>query len=63
MSQIKKFIDRVANAEVRQLREVMMPLSEAKELRDEVMKMLLDQREQKGNTPEVIEVVMTGGKW
>jgi hypothetical protein len=63
MSQIKKFIDRVANAEVRQLREVMMPLSEAKELRDEVMKMLLDQREQKGNTTEVIEVVMNGGKW
>ena len=63
MSQIKKFIDRVANAEVRQLREVMMPMSEAKELRDEIMKIVLDQREQKGNSTEVIEVVMNGGKW
>lgn len=63
MSQIKKFVDRVANAEARELREVLIPLSDAKELRDEITKILLDQREQKGNSNEVIEVVMNGGKW
>lgn len=63
MSQIKKFIDRVANAEARQMRELLIPMSDAKELRDEVMKLVLDQRDQKGNSQETIEVVMNGGKW
>lgn len=63
MSQIKKFIDKVANAEGRQTREVLLPISDAKELRDEIMKLLLDQREQGNNSNETITVVMNGGKW
>jgi hypothetical protein len=62
MSQIKKFIDRVANAEGRQLREVLMPITEAKELRDEVMKLILD-KQQKPQSDEVVEIVVNGGKW
>jgi len=62
MSQIKKFIDRVANAEGRQLREVLMPIAEAKELRDEVMKLILD-KQQKPQSDEVVEIVVNGGKW
>lgn len=62
MSQIKKFIDRVASAEGRQTRELLMPVSEAKELRDEIMKLLLDKKDQTNNT-EPIQVVMSGGKW
>lgn len=62
MSQIKKFIDRVASAEGRQSRELLMPITEAKELRDEIMKLLLDKKDQTSNT-EPIQVVMSGGKW
>ena len=62
MSQIKKFIDKVANAEGRQMREVLMPINDAKELRDEVMKLLVDKKDQANNT-EPIQVVMSGGKW
>ncbi len=62
MSNIKKFIDKIVTAEGRQAREVIMTLNDAKELRDEITKILLDQRE---NTkePEIIQVVMSGGKW
>lgn len=60
MSQIKKFIDRVANSEGRQLRDVIMPLNDAKELRDEIAKLLVDQQTTK---PDVIEVVAKGDKW
>lgn len=61
MNHIKKFIDRIAMAEARNVREVIMPLQEAKELRDELTKVLLDQRSNKPE--EVIEVVMQGGKF
>jgi hypothetical protein len=62
MSQIKKFIDRVASAEGRQSRELLMPITEAKELRDEIMKLLLDKKDHASNT-EPVQVVMSGGKW
>jgi len=62
MSQIKKFIDKVANTEGRGAREVTMPITDARELRDEIMKLVLDQKG-KSNNEEVITVVMSGGKW
>jgi len=61
MNHIKKFIDRIAMAEARNVREVIMPLQEAKELRDEFTKVLLDQRSNKPE--EVVEVVMRGGSF
>ena len=60
MSQIKKFIDKVAMAEGRQSREVLMSLADAKELRDEIARLLIDKFNQ-GN--DATEVVMNGGKW
>jgi len=60
MSQIKKFIDRVAMAEGRQSREVLMSLADAKELRDEITRLLVDKINQNNDTTEV---VMNGGKW
>jgi hypothetical protein len=62
MSNIKKFIDKIVTAEGRQAREVVMTLNDAKELRDELLKILLDQRENV-KEPETIKVVMSGGKW
>jgi hypothetical protein len=62
MTNIKKFIDKIVTAEGRQAREVIMTLNDAKELRDELLKILLDQRENV-KEPETIQVVMSGGKW
>lgn len=62
MSQIKKFIDKVASAEARQSRELLIPITDAKEMRDEIMVLLLDQRGQNNKTEDVT-VVMNGGKW
>jgi hypothetical protein len=62
MSNIKKFIDKIVTAEGRQAREVIMTLNDAKELRDELLMILLDQRENV-KEPETIQVVMSGGKW
>jgi hypothetical protein len=62
MNQIKKFIDKITVIEGRQAREVVLTLSDAKELRDEITKILLDNREY-NKEPETIKVVMQGGKW
>lgn len=62
MTNIKKFIDKIVTAEGRQAREVVMTLNDAKGLRDELLKILLDQRENV-KEPETIQVVMSGGKW
>jgi hypothetical protein len=61
MNQIKKFIDKIVVMEGRQAREIVLSMNDAKELRDEITKILLDQRE--NNQPETIKVVMSGGKW
>jgi len=62
MSQIKKFVDKVANCEARQVRELLIPVNDAKELRDEILKLLVDKNDSKPNN-EVIEVVVSGRKW
>jgi len=61
MTNIKKFIDRVAIADGKQSREVSMLLSDAKALRDEIMKLIIDNQQK--NSSEVVEVVMQGGKF
>jgi hypothetical protein len=62
MNQIKKFIDKITVIEGRQAREVILTLNDAKELRDEITKILLDNREY-NKEPETIKVVMQGSKW
>ena len=58
---VKKFIDKVALAETRSSVQVVIPLPEAKQLRDEIMKIMLDQREQ--TVDHNIQVVMRGDRW
>ena len=60
---IKKFIDKITTNEARGAREIIMPMADAKSLRDEITKLLLDQKEQSPNPTEKIEVVFSGGKW
>ena len=62
MINVKKFIDKVALAETRNSVQVVLPLPEAKQLRDDIMKIMLDQREQT-NVDNNIQVVMRGERW
>lgn len=61
MINVKKFIDKVALAETRNSVQVVLPLPEAKQLRDDIMKIMLDQREQ--TVDNNIQVVMRGERW
>ena len=66
MIHIKRFIDRVANIETRQGKDVVITLSDARGLRDELAKLLVDHYEStegKKNTSEVIQVELVGGKF
>ena len=62
MTQIKKFIDRVSLADSKKQTTVVLSIDDARFLRDEVSKLLLDLHSIQKETPEpTVEVVMTGG--
>ena len=62
MIQIKKFIDRVSAMEGRQGKDVVIPLAEARMLRDELAKLIIDRYEQKKDvSDDIIQVQVTGG--
>ena len=62
MSNIKKFIDKIATMESRSAKEIILTMNDAKLLRDEITKLLLDQRDMPQNS-DTIEVVVRGNKW
>ena len=51
--------------EGRQGKDVVLPIMEARALRDEITKLLLDQRDNNNTSQkdEVIQVQVAGGKW
>ena len=61
MNHIKQLIDRVTLVERNGQQNVVIPINEARLLRDELTKLLLDMTG-KPNM-DVIRVEMTGGKW
>ena len=65
MINIKRFIDKIASMEGKQGRDVVLPISDARALRDEITKLLLDQREIKPTQQanEVVQVEIKGEKW
>lgn len=64
MINIERFIDRIASVEGRQGKDVIIPVSEAKLLRDEITKLLLENKKLSSDKKEeVIEVKMIGNKW
>jgi hypothetical protein len=65
MIHIKQFIDKIASMESRQNRDVVMSLTDARALRDEITKLIIDKHNSpKSNAPdEVINVEMKGNKW
>ena len=64
MIHIKRFIDKVSSTEGRQGKDIVIPISEARGLRDELAKLLVDRIDNaKDATPEIIQVEVVGGKF
>jgi len=64
MIHIKKFIDKVSLQEGRRSKDIVLPIEEARGLRDEIGKLLADMNDLKGKSKdEVIKVEITGGKF
>jgi len=57
LPQFKKFVDIVAKSEHKNARELLMPMNDAKALRDEIAKLLASR------TEETIDVVVSAGTW
>lgn len=66
MINIKKFIDKVGYLDSKMNKDFVMPITEARALRDEVSKLLSDLHDlqsKKSNKEEVIKVEITGGSF
>jgi len=64
MIHIKRFIDRIAHVEGRAGKDLVMPLADARALRDELSKLLADNLQLLSeHREEVIQVEVTGGKF
>jgi hypothetical protein len=68
MIQIKRFVDKVSLVESKQGKDVVLPISEARGLRDEIAKLLADltsfnKEEKENKVNEIIEVQIKGGSF
>jgi hypothetical protein len=66
MIHIKRFVDKVSYMETRQGKDVVIPLSEARGLRDELSKLLADNYEflqNKSTIEPIYQVEINGGKF
>lgn len=66
MVHVKRFLDKVSLAESKQTKDIVIPVIEARGLRDEISKLLSDLHElnsKKNGEQEVIKVEITGGKF
>ena len=66
MIHIKRFVDKVSYMEARQGKDVVIPLSEARGLRDELSKLLADNYEllqNKSTIEPIYQVEINGGKF
>lgn len=61
---INRFLDKMAAVESKQNKDVILPIADARGLRDDITRLLADLHDlnkQKTNEPEVIQVEITGG--
>jgi hypothetical protein len=65
MLQIKRFIEKVSLSEGRRMKDVVLPLDEARFLRDELAKLLSDLHDKNSSEKkeEIIKVQITGGSF
>lgn len=64
MLHIKKFIDKMSATEGKQAKDIVLPIGEARGLRDDISKLLADLHElskEKEKDEEVISVTVKGG--
>lgn len=64
MVNLRKFLDKVSFLEGKRVKDLVIPMSEARGLRDEIVKLLTDLHESKADKKdEVIKVEVTGGSF
>jgi hypothetical protein len=64
MIHIKRFIDKVSYTETKQSKDLILPMADARGLRDELAKLLADLASvNKSNAVEVVDVQIIGGKF
>ena len=66
MIQIKRFIEKVSLVESKHSKDVVIPISEARILRDELASILVDfynKSNERKDTPEEIKIEIKGGKF
>lgn len=62
MNSIKKFVDRITQQDNRGARELVLSITEARQVRDELVKILLDRVSTEPNSTDQ-SVVISGGKF
>jgi hypothetical protein len=68
MLNIKRFIDKVAVAESKQTKDLVLPMSDARGLRDEISKLLSDlydlsQEQSTAKENEIVQIEIKGGSF
>ena len=68
MLHIKRFIDKVAVAEAKQTKDLVLPLADARGLRDELSKLLSDlyefsQAQSNSTESDIVQVEIKGGSF
>jgi hypothetical protein len=65
MIHIKRFIDKVSYTESKQSKDLILPMTDARGLRDELAKLLADLAnvEKPSSSEEVIDIKIVGGKF
>lgn len=67
MIHIKRFIDKIAAQDGKQGRDVVLTISDARSLRDEISKLIIDRYEEalsnSSDNSEVVQVELKGNKW
>jgi hypothetical protein len=64
MINIKRYIDRVSAQDNKQGRDVVLPIAEARVLRDEIVKLIADKYiESESRAEEPVTVEVKGGTW
>lgn len=68
MLQIKRFIDKMAVAESKQTKDLVLPMSDARGLRDELSKLLSDlyelsQAQGKSKDSDIVQIEIKGGSF
>jgi hypothetical protein len=64
MVNIKRFIDRVSSMDQNPGKSLVLPIDEARQLRDEIVKLLADKLNDRINAPQdVIKIEVTGGNF